>query len=144
MMQVSTRGRYALTIMMYLAEHADKSKVSIKEISENNGISEKYLEQIVMLLKKAGYLKSQRGAQGGYQLTDSPCNYTVGMILQNTEGNMAPVQCVGKNIIPCDHINSCAPARLWKMVDDAVNSVLDHVTLQDLIDWQQEAKEEHR
>lgn len=139
MMQVSTRGRYALTVMMYLAENADKGKVSIKEISEHSGISGKYLEQIVMLLKRAGYLKSQRGAQGGYQLADVPSTYTVGMILQNTEGNMAPVQCVGKNVVPCEQIGSCAPARLWKMVDEAVSSVIDHVTLQDLVDWKREA-----
>lgn len=138
MMQVSTKGRYALDFMMYLAESRNRGMITVKEISAKKGISEKYLEQIVMLLKKAGYLKSQRGAQGGYQLAESPAAYTVGMILQNTEGNLAPIQCVGKNMVPCAQMDKCVSARLWRMVDEAVSSVIDHVTLQDLVDWQEE------
>lgn len=71
-------------------------------------------------------------------MAESPAAYTVGMILQNTEGNLAPIQCVGKNMVPCAQMDKCVSARLWRMVDEAVSSVIDHVTLQDLVDWQEE------
>ena len=145
-MKVSTKGRYALRLMLDLAQNNTGEMIRVKEISERQGISEKYLEQIITMLKKANYVKSLRGAQGGYRLAKEPEEYTVGMILRLTEGNMAPVQCVGKNIIPCleDEINqceradSCVTLRLWTMLDDAIKGVIDKVTLQDMLDWSEE------
>ena len=93
MMKVSTKGRYALRLMLDLAQQGNGELVTIKNIAARQGISEKYLEQIISALKRAGYVKSLRGAQGGYRLAKEPVEYTVGMILRLTEGNMAPVAC---------------------------------------------------
>ena len=134
-MMVSTRGRYALRVMIDLAEHNNGKFIPLKDIAERQEISEKYLEQIISSLKKAGYVKSLRGAQGGYMLAREPETYTVGTILRLTEGSMKPVACLE------DEPNQCSRAvtlRLWKMLDEAIEGVLDKVTLQDLKDWYEE------
>lgn len=135
-MKVSTKGRYALRIMIDLAMHADDGPVRVKEIAGRQNISEKYLEQIIALLNKAGYVKSIRGAQGGYLLTRTPAEYTAGMILRLAEGSIAPVFCVDETAEECDKKGACVSARLWQKVKDAINEVVDHTTLQDLVDWQ--------
>lgn len=141
-MKVSTKGRYALRLMLDLAENDGEELVRIKDIAQRQGISEKYLEQIVSSLKKAGYVKSLRGAQGGYRLAREPREYTVGMILRLTEGNMAPVTCLEDDDNTCERADYCVTVRLWSMVNDAVKGVIDKVTLQDMLEWQQECWKE--
>lgn len=134
-MKISTKGRYALRLMLDLAQHNTGEMIRIKDISERQKISEKYLEQIITSLKRAGYVKSLRGAQGGYRLAKEPEEYTVGMILRLTEGNMAPVACLEDEINECTRAENCISLRLWKMLDEAVKGVIDHVTLQDMLEW---------
>lgn len=136
-MKISTKGRYALRLMMDLAMHNTGSPISLKDIAVRQGISEKYLEQIISVLNKAGYVKSMRGAQGGYQLTRTPEEYTVGMILRITEGSLAPVDCVNEGGI-CEKMDTCVTIRIWKEVNDAVNGVVDNITLADILEWQME------
>lgn len=135
-MKISTKGRYALRLMMDLATAQNDSPVSLKEVAKRQGISIKYLEQIISVLNKAGYVKSIRGAQGGYVLGKEPNAYTVGMILRVTEGSLAPVACIEGDASDCEKVNRCAAAMLYRKINDAVNSVVDSLTLQDLVDWQ--------
>ena len=93
-MKISTKGRYALRLMIDLAENSSGNPVSLKDVAKRQGISDKYLEQIISVLNKAGYVRSVRGAQGGYLLKSDPETYTVGMILRQTEGSLAPVSCI--------------------------------------------------
>lgn len=137
-MQISTKGRYALRLMLDLAVHNTGEHVKIKDIASRQAISEKYLEQIISSLKKAGYVKSLRGAQGGYTLARNPQDYTVGMILRLTEGSMKPVACLEDEPNQCARSGECVTLRLWKMLDEAIEGVLDKVTLQDLVDWYEE------
>lgn len=134
-MKVSTKGRYALRLMVDLAQNEGDGLVRVKDIAARQGISEKYLEQIIAYLKKAGYVKSLRGAQGGYRLSMEPKDYSVGMILRLTEGSLAPVNCLEDSVNVCERADSCATVRLWSMLNDAVKEVVDKVTLQDLVDW---------
>ena len=137
-MQISTKGRYALRLMLDLAVHNTGELVKIKDISARENISEKYLEQIISSLKKAGYVKSLRGAQGGYMLAREPETYTVGTILRLTESSMKPVACLEDEPNQCSRAGECVTLRLWKMLDKAIEGVLDKVTLQDLKDWYEE------
>ena len=125
-MKISTKGRYALRLMVDLATHNNGRPVSIRDIASRQNISDKYLEQIISSLNKAGYVKSSRGPQGGYTLMKEPEECTVGMILRLTEGNLSPVACLEEHM-------------LWKKLDDAIKGVLDTVTLADLVDWQKES-----
>ena len=119
-MQISTKGRYALRLMLDLAVHNTGELVKIKDISARENISEKYLEQIISSLKKAGYVKSLRGAQGGYMLAREPETYTVGTILRLTEGSMKPVACLEDEPNQCSRAGECVTLRLWKMLDEAI------------------------
>lgn len=137
-MRISTKGRYALRLMIDLAMNRNGEMVRIREIAERQHISEKYLEQIISVLKKAGYVRSFRGAQGGYQLTKEPREYTVGMIFRLTEGNMAPVACLEDENNLCEKANQCVSLRLWNMLNESINHVIDNVTLQDMVEWEME------
>ncbi len=136
-MTISTKGRYALRIMMDLANHIGET-VKLKDIAARQEISEKYMEQIIAVLNKAGYVRSTRGAQGGYQLVRPPKDYTVGMILRLTEGSLAPVDCLVENALPCERDGRCATVEIYKRIYDAVNNVIDTTTIQDLLDIEQE------
>ena len=138
-MKISTKGRYALRLMLDLATEGNGKPVSIKDIAGRQDISEKYLEQIISSLNRAGYVKSVRGSQGGYLLKMDPKEYTVGMILRVTEGSLAPVDCAEDG--SCDRVSTCATAMLWKKISDAVNDVVDHTTLADLLEWQQDKED---
>lgn len=138
-MKISTKGRYALRLMVDLATHSNGRPVSIRDVAARQNISDKYLEQIISSLNKAGYVKSSRGPQGGYTLTKGPEEYTVGMILRLTEGNLAPVACLEEEANSCDRRGGCATFMLWKKLDDAIRGVVDTVTLADLVDWQKES-----
>lgn len=135
-MKVSTKGRYALRMMLDLASNNNGTPMSLKDIAKRQNISEKYLEQIISILNKAGYVTSVRGAQGGYTLRRDPAEYTVGMILRLTEGSLAPVACVEDEEVACERVNSCATVMVWKKLNDAINDVVDNITVQDLVDWQ--------
>lgn len=135
-MKVSTKGRYALRLMIDIAMNASGEPVRIKDVSRRQEVSEKYLEQIISILNKAGYVKSIRGPKGGYTLARPAKDYTAGMILRLTEGSMAPVSCLEFEVNDCPRQEQCATLELWKRLDEAIKSVVDSVTLEDLVEWQ--------
>lgn len=139
-MTISTKGRYGLRIMIDLASHMEET-VKLKDIAARQNISEKYMEQIMAILNKAGYVRSTRGAQGGYQLVKPAQEYTVGMILRLTEGSMAPVDCLSENALVCDRNSRCATVEIYRRMYDAINHVIDHTTLQDLLEIEQEKEQ---
>lgn len=142
-MKISTKGRYALRLMLDLAVYNTGEPVSLKDIAKRQGISEKYLEQIISTLNKAGFVRSIRGAQGGYLLKMKPEEYTVGMILRLTEGNLAPVDCISQDSEECARADSCVTVRIWRQVYDAVNGVIDNITLADMVEWQSESSDHY-
>lgn len=142
-MKISTKGRYALRLMLDLATYNTGEPVSIKDIAKRQQISEKYLEQIIAVLNKAGFVRSVRGAQGGYVLKKDPKEYTVGMILRQTEGDLSPVSCIGDEGTPCERKETCVTVRIYEKINDAVNGVVDHITLSDLLEWQSEKTGEY-
>ena len=134
-MLISSKGRYALRLAVCIAQAGPEAKVSLREVAEHEELSLKYLEQIVSVLTKAGYVKSIRGPQGGYRLARLPKDYTIGMILRLTEGDLSPVACTDNNY-DCPKMQDCVTIRIWKELDEAINSVIDKYTLEDLLDWQ--------
>ncbi len=135
-MRISTKGRYALRLLLDLAEHRDDGYVALKDIAERQNISKKYLEQIVPILNRTDILKTNRGYQGGYKLAKDPSQYTIGMVLRVTEGSLAPVPCVDQDPIECERCDECLTLPMWKGLNKVVNEYLDSITLQDLLDWQ--------
>ncbi len=129
-MMISTKGRYGLRLMLDLATAGSERPVPVKEIAKRQNISEKYLEQIISPLSKAGLVKSIRGAQGGYVLTRSAAEITAGDILRAAEGTIAPVECCESG---CDRSDGCITFGLYKKIQDAVDSVVDSVTLADML-----------
>ena len=142
-MKISTKGRYALRLMLDLALNNTGEYIKIKSIAERQEISEKYLEQIVTSLSRAGYVKSVRGSQGGYKLAKPPEQYTVGMILRLTEGSLAPVACLEDEENQCSRADDCITIEVWKQLDDAIKGVVDRITLADLVDWHMERAVNH-
>lgn len=134
-MKISTKGRYAVRMMLDMALNNTGEPIRIKDISSRQNISDKYLEQIVSILNKAGFVKSIRGPQGGYKLSKSPEQYTIGMILRLTEGSLAPVACLEDEVNQCDRQDECVTLLLWKKLDTAIKSIVDTTTLADLVDW---------
>lgn len=133
-MKISTKGRYAVRVMLDLALHNTGECIKVKDIAGRQGISEKYLEQIIAVLNRAGYVNSVRGAQGGYRIAKDPSEYTVGMILRLTEGSMAPVACLDEGAPECDRCDTCETLEVWKDLYAAINSVIDNVTIADLVE----------
>ena len=133
-MKISTKGRYALRMMVDLAENQGDGYVSLKDIAARQEISKKYLEQIVSVLNQPGMLRTNRGYQGGYRLAKNPNEYTVGDILRLTEGGLAPVACLETTPMQCDRADSCATLPVWKGLFDVVNQYLDSITIQDIVD----------
>lgn len=142
-MKISTKGRYALRLMLDLALNNTGEPVRIKDIAARQEISDKYLEQIISTLNKAGYVKSIRGPQGGYRLARDPEKYTAGMILRLTEGSLAPVPCLDGDADTCGHRDTCVTLRLWQMLDTAISDVIDKVTLADLVEWQSQISDNY-
>lgn len=140
MMKISTKGRYALRMMLEFAMHPQEC-TKISQVAQRQQISVKYLEQIVTVLCRAGYVKSMRGAQGGYRLTRDAADYTVGEILRLTEGSLSPVACLEDEHNPCKRADGCATLSIWKRLEEAISGVVDHVTLADLVEEQK--KKEH-
>lgn len=133
-LKISTKGRYALRLMLDLAENQKDGYVALKDIAERQDISKKYLEQIVPMLNKAGVLRTTRGFQGGYMLAKTPDNYTVGDILRITEGSLAPVACLDCEPNTCDKCETCPTLPVWNGLYKTITDYLDSVTLQDIID----------
>lgn len=123
-MKISTKGRYAVRVMLDLALNDRGACIKVKEIAARQEISEKYLEQIIAVLNRAGYVKSARGAQGGYRLARAPEEYTVGMILRLTEGSMAPVACLEEGAPECARCSTCDTLGVWKELYQAVFNAL--------------------
>lgn len=142
-MKISTKGRYALRLMLDLATYDTGGPVSLKDVARRQEMSDKYLEQIIAVLNKAGYVKSIRGAQGGYLLKKDPSEYTVGMILRLTEGDLAPVSCVGEKKDECERRADCVTIRIWQQINDAVNNIVDNITLSDMLEWQAELADQY-
>ena len=132
-MNITSKGRYALRVMLDLAQHREEGYISLKTIADRQGYSMKYLEMIVGSLKRAGLVASTRGKEGGYQLTRDPEDYTIGEILRCIEDNLAPVACIKAGDICCEHAGECMTVPMWKELDDITNAYLDGVSLQDLL-----------
>lgn len=137
-MKISTKGRYALRLMLELATNKTGEYITIKSISARQEISDKYLEQIITVLSRAGFVKSTRGSQGGYKLAKPAEEYTVGMILRLIEGDLVPVACMESKVNECSRASNCATLDVWKQIYDAVSKVVDHITLADLAENQQQ------
>ena len=140
-MNVTSKGRYALRIMIDLAQHRDEGYISLKTISDRTKLSMKYLEMIVGNLKKAELVDSTRGKEGGYKLNKTPGEYSIGEILRCIEDNLAPVACIKEGEIQCDRSGACLTVPMWKELDDITNAYLDTVSLEDLLTgdkWRQQ------
>ncbi|MCD8390619.1 MAG: Rrf2 family transcriptional regulator [Firmicutes bacterium] len=138
-MKISTKGRYALRMLIDLAEHRDDGFISLKDIAERQGVSKKYLEQIVPIFNRSDILTANRGFQGGYKLSKSPDKYTVGMILRLTEGSLSPVKCADENPIECERADDCVTLPIWRGLSKVINEYLDGITIQDILDKKSES-----
>lgn len=135
-MMISSKGRYALRVMIDLAQNNTGEPISLKDISERQDASTKYLELIVAQLSKGGLIDSTRGKKGGYKLIREPKDYTIGSILKQVENNLAPVNCIEGGVIKCDRdkANVCITLPMWKKLDDIIDEYLESVTLEDLLE----------
>ena len=131
-MKFSTKDRYALLLMVELASATPGEYLPLKAVSDNQGISVKYLEQIVAPLSKAGLVESGRGSQGGYRLTKAPADYTAGEILRAIEGSVAPIPCLGSQTNECPMSDQCFTLPFWAGLDEVINQYIDSVTLEQL------------
>lgn len=133
-MKISTKGRYALRMLLDLAEHQQDGFIALKDIAARQHISKKYLEQIVPILNKSNILQANRGFQGGYRLVNSPREYSVGSILRLTEGSITPVACLDFEPAGCERRNDCITLPLWQELSKVIADYLDNITLQDILD----------
>lgn len=132
-MMISTRGRYALRVLIDMAEHSDTGFIPMKEIAERQEISKKYMEQIMPVLVKNGLVEGVHGAGGGYRLTRTPEQYTVGEILRLTEGDLAPVACLSSDAVPCSHCADCRTIDMWNKFNRITNDFFNGIKLSDLM-----------
>lgn len=132
-MIVSTRGRYALRVLIDMAEHADEERIPLKEIAERQVISQKYIESIMTLLSKNGFVDGVHGKGGGYKLNKAPEEYKVGDILRLTEGTLAPVACLEKGAPKCEKKAVCRTIPMWSKLDELIEGYLDSVSVADLM-----------
>ncbi len=132
-MMISTRGRYALRVVIDLAENKDKNYIPLKDIAARQDISQKYLESIMTLLSKNNIVDGVHGKGGGYRLNREPNKYSVGEILRITEGSLAPVACLACNAKPCERADKCKTLPMWEKLDKIIEDYLDSVSLADLI-----------
>ena len=132
-MMISTRGRYALRVMIDLAEHRNGSFIPLKDLAARQDISLKYMEQIMSLLSQSDLLETAHGKGGGYRLPKDPAEYRVADILRETEGTLEPVACLEEGAAPCERSAECRTLPLWKKLSDAIRNCLEGVTLADLV-----------
>ena len=130
---ISTRGRYALRVMIDLAEHRDEGYIPMKDVVARQGISKKYMEQIMPSLVRNGFVEGVHGKGGGYKLTRSPSEYTAGEILRAAEGDLAPVACLSCNAEECPRKKGCKTLPLWEKFNDMTNEYFDSVTLESML-----------
>ncbi len=142
-MKISTKGRYAVRLLLDIALNDGAEPVRLKDTAERQDVSMKYLEQIISILVRGGFVKSIRGPQGGYRLMRAPEEYTVGMILRQVEGSLAPVACLEDEVNACSRKAECVSLRIWEELDEAIAGVVDKYTLKDMMDWQKEMKCEY-
>ena len=140
MMNISTRGRYGLRMILDLAAHKESGIIALKDIAKRQDISKKYLEQIVPIFTKAKIVNTVRGAQGGYTLAGDPESYTVGDILRLTEGDLAPVPCSDQDPVMCERSDDCMTLFIWRGLNKTINDYLDSITLQDVLNNYDESK----
>lgn len=140
-MKISTKGRYAVRLMLDVAVHGSGKNVCMREVAKRQNISIKYLEQIVSLLSRVGYLKSVRGAYGGYRLTKKPSEYTIGDILRVTEGPLSPVACLEDEENQCERVDMCPTIKFWTGLYNVINDYVDSVTLEDIINQNKTEKD---
>ncbi len=138
-MKISTKGRYALRILLDLAEHREDGYIPLRTIAERQDISKNYLDQIMLLLNRTDYLKSTRGLKGGYKLAKDPDRYTVGNILRTTEGSTAPLACLESDG-RCARQGECLARHVWQGLDDVMTAYLDSLTLQEILDRDRAAR----
>lgn len=131
-MLVSTKGRYALRVLIDMAEHPSENYIPLKDIAQRQEISEKYLESILKALVKGGILTGLRGKGGGYRLSRPPEQYTVGEVLRLTEGSLAPVSCLEESALPCARSAGCRTLSLWEGLNRVIQEYLDGYTIADL------------
>ena len=136
-MMVSTKGRYALRVMIDLAEHQAEGYIPLKAIARRQDISEKYLESILKSLVQSQFLTGVRGKGGGYRLTRPPEQYTVGSILRLTEGSLAPVACLEQEHVDCPRMADCRTLPMWRKLNTIIQDFFDGITLADLMDTDQ-------
>jgi Rrf2 family protein len=132
-MMVSTKGRYALTVMTDIARNSNGNYVSLADISERENLSMKYLESIIAILNKGGLLESLRGKNGGYRLAREPRDYNISEILLLTEGTLAPVNCIMQEGVQCEKAATCSTLPLWAGLDKVIENYLSDITLEDII-----------
>ena len=138
-MKISTKGRYSLRLLVDLAQHRNEGFVSLKDISERQDISKKYLEQIVALLNRPDILRANRGNKGGYMLAKEPEQYTAGQILRITEGGLSPVSCLEDDTNRCKRSGFCKTLPVWQGLDKVINKYLDSITLGDILENSKDA-----
>lgn len=132
-MRISTKGRYALRMLLDLAEHREQGYTALKEVAQRQNISQRYLEQILPLLAAGRLLQAQRGAQGGYRLARNPADMRVGDILRLTEGDLCPVACLAEEAEECERRGVCTTLPVWKGLERVINDYLDGITLADIL-----------
>lgn len=132
-MMISTRGRYALRVMIDLAEHAEAGYIPMKDVAERQKLSLKYLERILPVLSKNGLVEGVHGKGGGYKLTRAPAEYPVGDILRLTEGDLAPVACLACGAEPCEQVSVCRTHPMWDKLYRLINDFFDGITLAELM-----------
>ena len=137
-MIVSTKGRYALRVMVHLAQHSNEEYVPLKEIAETEHISQKYLESIMAVLSKADFVDAAHGKGGGYRLNRQPCEYTIGAILKLTEGSLAAVSCTSQGPAACDRTECCHTKPMWDRLDRMIDAFFEGITIADLLKEGQE------
>ena len=146
-MKISTKGRYALRMMCTLAANDNGTAIPLRDIAESQNISVKYLEQIVILLSRAGFVKSVRGAQGGYILKRSPKDISVGDVLRALEGDLRPVDCLAiedENETHCENADLCVTKYVWTRISESINDTVNSITLQDLLNQNKEKNSDER
>lgn len=132
-MLISTKGRYALRVMLDMAENSRGEFIPLKDITERQDISKKYLESIMVILSRAGFVEAMHGKGGGYRLSREPKEYKVGEILRLTEGTLAPVMCLEEDAKTCARADVCKTRSLWKGLDQVIREYLDHISLEDVL-----------
>ena len=137
-MRISTKGRYALQMLLDLAEHRNNGFIALKEIAERQHISKQYLEQIVSIISNSRILRTNRGKHGGYMLAQEPSDITVGQVLRITEGSLAPIACLEDEVNQCERVETCKTLSMWKGLNKVITDYLDSITLQDIMGKYQE------